>query len=133
MGQITEPSSFRSVTLQSGVLKTAESLWVQQNIARLEELSGPEQHAYKRGHGVHTALHALHSHINQVTTSKCGGLVYFFDLCKAFGSGNRVRLFHDLQTKFPGDKFISKLKNCYNNLKMQVQLGFTAQADVEVD
>ena len=117
MGKITEPGSFRSVTLQSGVLKTAESLWVQQNIVRLKELSRPEQYAYKRGHGVHNGLHALDSHINQVTASKGGGFVYFFDLCKAFGSGNRERLFHDLKSKFPRDKFIVKLKIARITLK----------------
>ena len=43
---------------------------------------------------------------------KGGGFVFFFDLRRAFSSGNRERLFFDLIAKFPGEKFIHKLRNC---------------------
>lgn len=57
----------------------------------------------------------------------------FLDIKGAFGSCNRKRTFFDLAAKFPGDKFVHKLKNIYNNLKMQVDLGFTDKSDVEVE
>jgi uncharacterized protein (UPF0305 family) len=177
------------------VFKTLETIWIKQNLDRLEELSQPEQHAYKRKHNCGTALLDLHNHIddvmiiqdliresadthpnvirdttgdtvvdppshNNVTSLKSDpnnvtnqtpatpnsisnderspsydnrALVYFFDIKSAFASGNRRRLFHDLCCKFPGDKFVTKLRNCYNNLKMQVQLSFAGVGDVEVD
>ena len=57
--------------------------------------------------------------------------MFFFDLRRAFSSGNRERLFFDLIAKFPGEKFIHKLRNCYNNLMMHINLGFTDVKDIE--
>ena len=58
------------------------------------------------------------------------GLVYFFDVKSAFGSANRVRAFKDLYCKFPGEKYIEKVQNCYMDLKMDINLGFMTVEDI---
>ena len=133
MGAITQPSSFRAVVLQSALLKSFESFWVSSNIDRLEELAGPEQHAYVRNRSVGTALLALHNHIEDIIDEYGGGIVTYFDIKGAFGSCNRVRTFYDLAAKFPGDKFVEKLRHVYNSLVMQVDLGFVDKTDIEID
>ena len=40
-------------------------------------------------------------------------------------------MFMDFRAKFPGDPFINKLKNCYDNLTMTVDLGFTKVSGIE--
>ena len=68
----------------------------------------------------------MSAHINEVKD----GFVYFFDIKKAFGSANRKRAFADLKLRFPGDGFLDKLLKCYNNLKMNVNLGFCTIDDI---
>ena len=82
---------------------------------------------------MHTALGEIYKHMEEVKSSSGGGVLYCFDLKKAFSSGCRVNVFKDLCAKFPGDKFLIKLKNVYNNLKLHVALGFTDASNVEVD
>lgn len=103
------------------------------NIDRLEELAGPEQHAYVRNRSVGSALLALHAHIEEVTDEFGGGILTYFDIKGAFGSCNRIRTFHDLAAKFPGDRFVDKLRHVYNSLVMQVDLGFVDKSEVKAD
>ena len=56
MGNIDNPSSFRSVVLQESSMKLVESVWVQQNNDLLQSLIGDEQAAYKTGSGVQNGL-----------------------------------------------------------------------------
>ena len=62
-----------------------------------------------------------------------GGIVTYLDISGAFGSCNRVRTFYDLAAKFPGDKFVDKLRHVYNSLVMQVDLGFVDKSEVEIE
>ena len=77
-----------------------------------------------------SALLRLAAIMFRVKSRKGGIFVFFFDVKRAFGSANRDRLFQDLQAKFPGDLFVKKLKNCYNNLMMKVDLGFISIDEV---
>ena len=133
MGAITSPSSFRAVVLQSALLKSFESFWITSNIDRFEDLGGPEQHAIIRNRSVSTALLALHNHTDEIIDEFGGGIITYLDISGAFGSCNRVRTFYDMAAKFPGDKFVNKLRHIYNSLIMQVDLGFIDKSEVEVE
>ena len=76
---------------------------------------------------------ALHTHITRAHRSHYGCAIVFLDIAGAFGSCNRNRTFFDLAAKFPGDRFVDKLKNAYNNLKMHVDLGFVDKSDIEIE
>jgi len=74
--------------------------------------------------GVQTCLKILNDDMVDVVTKFGGGAAYFLDIKTSFGSGCRARYFHDLVCRMPVNKFLLKISNLYNKLKMQVSLGF---------
>jgi hypothetical protein len=133
MGAIAEPSSFHQVALQSCMLNSFETAWVQLNIERLEKMAGPDQNAYIRSRSMGNAILALQNHMSECTAAHGGGAIVFLDIAVAFSSCNRNRTFFDLAVKFSGDRFVHKLKNIYINLIMHVDLGFIDRTEIEIE
>ena len=107
-------------------MKFVESVWIRITKEEVEREIGIN-HAQKSGSGVFTAFSDLDAKIKAMGN----GIVYFFDVKSAFGSTNRRNAFNDLFAKFQSEKYLKKVANCYDKLRMDINLGFMTVSDIE--